>query len=479
MRIIMMVMVVIGSNWAAPLAGDRKGRSCSMEYVTVWEEIEEEHVNKVVCETEFRELCQEVSEEVCQNEPVCETEERMVCEDSVTTKCGPEKQLVNQTYVVNECKQVEKDICEYEWIGEGENRQSIPVDGSCVTKPVEECGDVTKYDEVFVEQEVCREIPIEDCHVETSQVCEADATREVRETMPKRTCEILPHEECKEITEMVPGRVSKRVAQLVCDEDNEIIEDNPEDNDLFESDVVTIDQIFGTNFDDDEDITDVIDTKVIGEDSLDGDIEKVFATSFSGSNNTTDSTENVVNKEVTTTSNINLEADTTIIQDISSTSSILSVTTPISFSTITTTVSTPETASTTTKLQEKTSTTTKLPGTTATTTATTTIKEPTSTTTSPKSSTTTESSSTVVNISIDDESFSSTKQSNANDTSIDTEQDILKDGSRIVFSDDEINKRIEILSTRQVFKQTRTTSTQKPDEKRIKDDSSMIFFPDS
>merc|ERR1711915_473264 len=33
---------------------------CSMEYVTVWEEVEQELVDKVVCETEFREIARKL-----------------------------------------------------------------------------------------------------------------------------------------------------------------------------------------------------------------------------------------------------------------------------------------------------------------------------------------------------------------------------------------------------------------------------------
>merc|ERR1711915_580575 len=39
------------------LSGKLKDEGCHTEYVTVWEDIETEEVNKVICETEFKEEC--------------------------------------------------------------------------------------------------------------------------------------------------------------------------------------------------------------------------------------------------------------------------------------------------------------------------------------------------------------------------------------------------------------------------------------
>jgi len=196
---------------------------CRMEYVTVWEDVEAEEVNKVICETEFREECFTEHEEVCVNatEKVCSMVDEMVCVDSVTNKCGLEQVLKNETYTETECTKVYKNICEYEWIGEGKNKKWVPVEDSCVTKPFEECEDVMKYKENYVEEEVCRDIPIKDCRNMPKEVCEDPAENQICEEVPTEKCEIVPHEECKQITGTVPKKVSKKVTKVMCDGDEE------------------------------------------------------------------------------------------------------------------------------------------------------------------------------------------------------------------------------------------------------------------
>ena len=70
---------------------------CRMEFITVWEEVETEEVNKVVCETEFREECFTEHEKGCSNstEPMCTMEDELVCTDTITNKCGMEQVLRN------------------------------------------------------------------------------------------------------------------------------------------------------------------------------------------------------------------------------------------------------------------------------------------------------------------------------------------------------------------------------------------------
>jgi len=201
---------------------------CHTEYTTVWEEVETEEVNKVICETEFREECFTEVDEVCKNvtEKVCRMEDEMVCVDSITNKCGLEKVLKNETYSELECTNVYKNICEYEWIGEGKNRKWVPVEGSCVTKPFEECDNIEKVRENFVEEEVCRDIPIKDCKNIPKEVCvEPSGDQQVCEEVPEEKCEIVPHEECQQITEKVPKKISKKVATIVCKENQPESED--------------------------------------------------------------------------------------------------------------------------------------------------------------------------------------------------------------------------------------------------------------
>jgi len=196
---------------------------CRMEYVTVWEDVETEEVDKVICETEFKEECFTEHEEVCVNatEKVCSMVDEMVCVDSVTNKCGLEQVLKNETYTETECNKVYKNICEYEWIGEGKTRKWVPVEDSCVTKPFEECEDVEKYKENYVEEEVCRDIPIKDCRNMPKEVCVDPSENQICEEVPSEKCEIVPHEECKQITGTVPKKVSKKVMKVMCDEDEE------------------------------------------------------------------------------------------------------------------------------------------------------------------------------------------------------------------------------------------------------------------
>lgn len=196
---------------------------CRMEYVTVWEDVETEEVNKVICETEFKEECFTEYEEVCVNatEKVCTMVDEMVCVDSLTNKCGLEQVLKNETYTETECEKVYKNICEYEWIGEGKTKKWVPVEDSCVTKPFEDCEDVVKYKENFVEEEVCRDIPIKDCRNMPKEVCVDPAENEICEEVPVEKCEIVPHEECKQITGTVPKKVSKKVTKIMCDDDEE------------------------------------------------------------------------------------------------------------------------------------------------------------------------------------------------------------------------------------------------------------------
>merc|ERR1711950_106760 len=86
--------------WAAPqFLTDTIKSNCRSEVTTVFEETETETVNKVICQTEFRDECSVTVTEVCRNvttgEEECQNIERFVCVDSMTNKCGIEKVLKN------------------------------------------------------------------------------------------------------------------------------------------------------------------------------------------------------------------------------------------------------------------------------------------------------------------------------------------------------------------------------------------------
>merc|ERR1711915_899822 len=120
-------------------------------------------------------------------------------------------------------------------------------EGSCLSKPVEKCGPVTRFTEEFVEEEVCRDIPIKDCENVQEEVCN-EKKEEVCEDLETESCEVVPHEECKQVVEKVPQKVSKKVTKVVCDDKESMsMETEPEVPDL--NDIL---EIFGVTSVDNE-----------------------------------------------------------------------------------------------------------------------------------------------------------------------------------------------------------------------------------
>merc|ERR1711973_660477 len=196
MRTVTTVLAILASSLpllsAAPqFLTDTIRSNCRSEVTTVFEETETESVNKVICQTEFRDECVKVVEPICRNVTVGE----------------------------QECHNKPQEICEYEIVG-GESR---PVAGSCVTKTMEECQEGTRVDE-----ELCRDIPIKDCQNVEREICK-EKQNEVCESLETEKCEIVPHEECQQVVEIVPTKVSKKVTRVVCDEDGEVGNEEAED----------------------------------------------------------------------------------------------------------------------------------------------------------------------------------------------------------------------------------------------------------
>merc|ERR1711923_421185 len=125
-------------------------------------------------------------------------------------------------------------------------------EGSCVSKPMEECGPVTRFQEEFVDEEVCRNIPIKDCKNVQEEVCKENQ-EEVCEDIETEKCDILPHEECRQVLELVPKRISKKVTKVVCQEERQMDEMKKEPNNEADEGVPDINdilEIFGiTNID--------------------------------------------------------------------------------------------------------------------------------------------------------------------------------------------------------------------------------------
>merc|ERR1712130_647318 len=214
------------------LSEKNQNENCHTEVVTIFEESEAESVNKVICETEFRDSCVKKLENICNNvstgELECELVDRFNCVDSMTNKCGLESVLKNVSYTETVCETVMEDICELEV----RNGIKEPVEGSCLSKPVEKCGPVTRFTEEFVEEEVCRDIPIKDCENVREEVCN-EKKEEVCEDLETESCEVVPHEECKQVVEKVPQKVSKKVTKVVCDDKESMsMETEPEVPDL-------------------------------------------------------------------------------------------------------------------------------------------------------------------------------------------------------------------------------------------------------
>merc|ERR1712019_296624 len=125
--------------------------------------------------------------------------------------------------------------------------EAKPVEGSCVSKPTEVCEEMTRFQEEFVDEDRCRDIPIKDCKNVQSEVC-SEQQELVCEPQHTEDCQIVPHEECEHIVEKIPKKVSKKITKVVCDENEEgeeptEVEDESSNND--DSIINNIFEIFG------------------------------------------------------------------------------------------------------------------------------------------------------------------------------------------------------------------------------------------
>merc|ERR1712241_81404 len=248
MERVIVIAASLALAWTAPqFLTDTIRSNCRSEVTTVFEETETETVNKVICQTEFREECNTKVTEGCRNVTTGEVEyqniEKFVCVDSITNKCGIEAVLKNVSYTETVCRNKLENICEKEFI-DGEAR---PVEGSCTTKPTEVCEEMTRFQEEFVDEDRCRDIPIKDCKNVQSEVC-SEQQALVCEPQHTEDCQIVPHEECQHIVEKIPKKVSKKITKVVCDEKEEgeeptEVEDASSNND--DSIINNIFEIFG------------------------------------------------------------------------------------------------------------------------------------------------------------------------------------------------------------------------------------------
>merc|ERR1712226_1668035 len=230
MKRAIVIAAALALVWGAPqFLTDNIRSNCRSEVTTVFEETETETVNKVICQTEFREECDAKVTEVCRNvttgEAECENIEKFVCVDSITNKCGIEAVLRNVSYTETVCRNQLENICEKEFVG----GEALPVEGSCATKPTEVCEEMTRFQEEFVDVDRCRDIPIKDCKNVQSEVC-SEKQELVCEPQHTEDCQIVPHEECEQVVEKIPKKISKKITKVVCDEEEEKPTETAEDD---------------------------------------------------------------------------------------------------------------------------------------------------------------------------------------------------------------------------------------------------------
>merc|ERR1711915_37238 len=251
MKRVIVMAASLALVWGAPqFLTDTIRSNCRSEVTTVFEETETETVNKVICQTEFREECSAKVSEVCRNvttgEAKCEQIENFVCVDSITNKCGIEKVLKNVSYTETVCRSKLENICEKEFV----DGEATPVEGSCVSKPTEVCEEMTRFQEEFVDEDRCRDIPIKDCKNVQSEVC-SEQQELICEPQHSEDCQIVPHEECEHIVEKIPKKVSKKITKVVCDESEEVeepteVKDESSNNDDNSNNIINdIFEIFG------------------------------------------------------------------------------------------------------------------------------------------------------------------------------------------------------------------------------------------
>merc|ERR1712038_1306418 len=251
MKRALVIAASLAMVWGAPqFLTDTIRSNCRSEVTTVFEETETETVNKVICQTEFREECSAKVSEVCRNVTVgeveCQNIERFECVDSVTNKCGIEKVLKNVSYTETVCQNKLENICEKEFV----DGEATAVEGSCVSKPTEVCEEMTRFQEEFVDEDRCRDIPIKDCKNVQSEVCN-EQQELVCEPQHSEDCQIVPHEECEHIVEKIPKKVSKKITKVVCDESEEVeepteVKDESSNNDDNSNNIINdIFEIFG------------------------------------------------------------------------------------------------------------------------------------------------------------------------------------------------------------------------------------------
>merc|ERR1739838_1145764 len=173
------------------------GVHCRTEYITVWDtEYEERETQE--CVTKWVPECKTVFERKCEptTRNMCDKVYEKKCSTVWKNVCEEEYKTEYVTVTETECSTKNS---KYTWEGKGDNMKWVIIPGSCEIQPHDKCKDVTKQ----VPSKVCRQIPDEVCS-----------------NQPTEKCTKKPKKECENEHKKSPVRVSKRIAKKVCDSDD-------------------------------------------------------------------------------------------------------------------------------------------------------------------------------------------------------------------------------------------------------------------
>merc|ERR1712130_286729 len=136
----------------------------------------------------------------------------------------------------------------------------------------------------------------ENCHTEVVTIFEESEAESVNkvicETEFRDSCEVVPHEECKQVVEKVPQKVSKKVTKVVCDDKESMsMETEPEVPDL--NDIL---EIFGVTS---------------GENEIDSNDAKTTETTSTTTTRSTTTTTTTTESTTTTSSTTTTTTSTT------------------------------------------------------------------------------------------------------------------------------------------------------------------------
>merc|ERR1712211_143502 len=198
---------------------------------------------------------------------------------------------------------------------------------TCNIKLEKDCKNVTRPACQVEEKMECVQSTVSQCSTET-RIGSTGEEEEVEE------CEIVPHEECHQVTVDLPRLQDKQVQQIVCDEENEIEDSATTEN--VASDVSAEENVLENNYDE---ILDAVNT-IFGSGNPEEVAEGKDEVSVSNDDVTTTEAEPMATEEsVQTTTILPSEPITT-----STTTTTTSTTTPPTTSTTTTEAATTTTA---------------------------------------------------------------------------------------------------------------------------------------